>query len=124
MKLYKYFFYRLYKRQHTKFSEIESLIFALITMTTIVFLNIVTIDIFLAKLFSLTTIIDSIFSVVIVMAIIFGINCCLFLVNKNYKKFEERFRNESKIQNTWGTLWIIAYIIFSFILFFISVNFK
>ncbi len=122
--IYQYLFYRLYNRQRTKFSEIESLIFAMLTLTAILFVNFFTIDIFLHKLLLMPSIISSIAIVIIVMAVFIGINCWLFLVNKRYKKIEQKFSNESKTHKNIGTFSIITYVILSFILFFVSVNFR
>jgi len=122
--IYQYLFYRLYKRQRTKFTEIESIIFAMLTITAILFVNFFTIDIFLHKLLLTPSTFSSIAIVIIVMAVFLCLNCWLFLVNKRYRKIEQKFSNESKTHQNIGTFIIIAYIVLSFVLFFISVSFK
>ena len=124
MKIYQYLFYRLYKRQRTKFSEFESLIFALLTITAIIFVNFFTLEIFLNKMLLTPSIITSKSLVIIIMALIFSVNCFVFLMKKRYKNIEQKFQNETKKQKNIGTFIIIAYVVLSFILFFVSVNFK
>lgn len=120
MRVYQYLFYRLYKRQLTKFSEFESLIFALLTITAIVFINLYTLDIGLNKLISTPALINSKVAVISAIIIIFGLNCFFFLLKKRYRDIEQKFGNETKEHKRLGLFGIIAYIIVSFVLFFIS----
>jgi hypothetical protein len=124
MTLYQYLFYRIYKRQRTKNGEIESTLVSLMAMTCIIFLNLITIETFLNKLLSTPVIVRSTVFVLALMIVIFGLNCLLFLFKKKYKIIELKFSNETKAHQNIGTFGIIAYIVLSFILFFISVNFK
>jgi hypothetical protein len=124
MTLYQYLFYRIYKRQRTKNGETESTLVSIMAITCILFLNLITIETFVNKLFSTPITINSTVAVVVLMASIFGLNCFIFLFKKKYKDIEQRFSNETTSRNNWGTFGIITYIVFSFILFFISVNFK
>jgi len=93
-------------------------------ITCILFLNLITIETFVNKLFSTQIIINSAVTLVLLIASIFGLNCFIFLFNKKYKDIEKRFSNELTSRNNWGTFGIIVYIIFSLILFLITVNFK
>ena len=121
--IYKYLFYRLYKRQRTKFSEIESSLFAILTITAIIFVNLFTLDIFISKLFLLPSIYKTKSIVIISMTVIFGINCLIFLIKERYKDIELKFIHETKTQQNIGTFSIIAFIILSLILFFVAVNY-
>lgn len=124
MTLYQYLFYRIYKRQRTKNGEIESTLVSIMAITCIVFLNLITIETFLNKLLSTPVIVSSTVFVVALMVVIFGLNCLVFLFKKRYKNIEQNFSNETKTHQNIGTFIIIAYIVLSFVLFFISVNFK
>jgi len=120
--IYQYLFYRIYKRKKKKNGEIESTLVSMMAISCIVFLNLVTIETFLSKLLAIQVIIDSVLSVIITMVSIFGLNCLMFLLKKRYKDIEQKFLNETKTHQNIGTFIIIAYIIISFILFFVSVN--
>jgi hypothetical protein len=123
--IYQYLFYRLYKRQRTKFSELESVIFSSITIALMLAINLLTLEIFANKLFSMHSILmNSKISGAIFIIVFSGLNCFYFLFNKRYLILEQRFGYASRNRNNWGTFGIIAYVIFSFFVFFISVHFN
>lgn len=120
--LYQYLFYRIYKRQRTKNGETESALVSILTITCILFLNLITIETFANKIFLTPITIKSPATVVVIIACIFGLNCFFFLFEKKFKVVEKRFSNENASHDNWGAFGIIAYIVVSLALFFTSVN--
>lgn len=122
MNLIQYLFFRIYSIQRKRFGEIESSLVSIMTITCLIFINLITIGIFLEVLTNLQMIIDTPLKVLVLMVIIFGLLSFIFLHQGRYKLIEQKYFDESNRSKIFGTLRIIAYIALSFILFFISVG--
>ena len=119
---YYYLFYRLYKRQRTKFGEFESVYFTIATISALFFINIYTLQILLAKLNIIPEYINSVAKGISIILILIVMNFFCFFYKKKYKSIEFKFDNYRKIK--FGVGWIIIYVVLSFIAFFYVVNFK
>lgn len=124
MNIYHYLFYRIYKRQNTKFSKTESVIFSVIVLSSVLFLNIFTLGIFFYRLDFLPVFIESKFQVLILAFSIIVFNLLVFFRRKKYLYIESKFQEISKNKNTVGTIIIILYVVLSFIVFFLATNFR
>ena len=124
MNIYHYLFYRLYKRQNTKYSKTESVVFAVIALSIFLFLNIFTLGIFFYRLNFLPVFIESKFQVIILVFLIIIINLLIFFRRKKYLNLESKYQGIKKKNNTIGTVVIILYVILSLIIFIIAVNFR
>jgi len=119
---YYYLFYRLYKRQRTKNGEFESVFAAITAISSLIFTNIYTLQILLAKFDIIPEYINSTFKVVSIILIIILMNCYCLCYKKRYKSIELKFDNYRKVR--FGVGWIIIYAALSFIAFFYVVSIK
>ena len=124
MNIYHYLFYRIYNRQNTKYSKTESVVFAVIALSCLLFLNIFTLGIFLYRLNFLPGFISSKFQVIVLIFLIIAINLLIFFRRKKYLEVELKFQELNKKNNTIGTVVIILYVILSFIVFIIATKFE
>jgi membrane protease YdiL (CAAX protease family) len=117
-----YLFYRLYKRQRTKFGVLESIVAASMVLCSLVFVNIFTLETLLEKLKIIPS--NSINEeIVILFILILMISSVLFFYfHQRYKKIETIFENNKKVP--FGLGWILLYIVLSFIFFFYVANLK
>jgi hypothetical protein len=122
LKPYYYLFYRIYKRQRTKFGEFESLFVACTAPSIIMFLNLYSIEILFEKLHLLPVSLISEKFIIIFLPVLIAINLLFFYSKGRYKKIEALFESHEKV--VFGLGWIIIYVIFSFIAFFYIVNLK
>lgn len=121
MKIYDYFFYRLYKRtRKTNTDETYCVMTASLLIGLFSFFNLLTIISFL----NLNSIVNTKIVVVTILLAFSGLNFLFFLRKKRYKIIEEKYATESKKQNTIGTIGVFAYIILTLILFLIGANYK
>ena len=123
MNVYNYLFYRIYKRQNTKFDKQESTFFASMIVSCLIFFNVFTLAIFLFKLDILPTIKITKIRAIIFGIIILGINTWIFFKNKRYLEIENKFKTLDKRTNNIGLFYILGYVIMSFVLFIIAVNY-
>ena len=119
LKPYYYLFYRLYKRQRTKFGEFESAFAATSTMSALLFINIYTIEIFFEKYRIIRPLSISITFVAFFILLLIASNFSLFYIRKRYERIVSYFDN-SKV--FFGLVWIITYVVISFVAFFYAVN--
>lgn len=112
---YTYTFYRIYKKQRTKFGEIESVFASLLGLSCLLFLNIFSI----LKIFEKVNIlsIDLITKpiAIFIMVILIMFNCVFFYSKKKYLKIEMHFNNIRKIP--FGLGWILIYSALTIIIF-------
>jgi hypothetical protein len=116
---YYYLFYRLYKRQRTKFGEFESAFAATTAMSSLLFINIYTIEIFFEKFRIIRSLSISITFVVSFILLLIAANFSLFYIKKRYERIESYFDNRKV---NFGLVLIISYVIISFVAFFYAVN--
>lgn len=124
MNIYHYFFYRIYKRQNKRYSKTESVVFSAIVLSCLLFMNIFTLGIFFYRLNLLPFFVESKFQVIILAFLIIVINLLIFFRRKKYLDIESKFQGISKNKKTIGAIVIILYIVLTFILFILAVNFK
>ena len=122
LKPYYYLFYRIYKRQRTKFGEFESISAAAMGLSSLVFLNLFTIETLMEKLNVLPLFPFPVVLVIIIFLILMSSNTLYFYSKQRYKKIEALFENNKKI--FFGLGWILIYVALSFIVFFYAVNFR
>jgi uncharacterized RDD family membrane protein YckC len=122
LKPYYYLFYRIYKRQRTKFGEFESISAAAMGLSSLVFLNLFTIETLMEKLNVLPLFPFPVVLVIIIFLILMSSNTLYFYSKQRYKKIEALFENNKKI--SFGLGWILIYVALSFIVFFYAVNFR
>ena len=122
LKPYYYLFYRIYKRQRTKFGEFESVFVGITAPSILVFLNLYSIEILLEKLHLLPGSLISEKFVIIFLLSLMSLNFLFFYSKRRYKKIEALFENNRKV--VFGLGWIITYVILSFVAFFYIVNLK
>jgi len=108
---YYYLFYRLYKRQRSKFGVIESLNFTIITISSLNFINLFTLQILFDKLNIIPEYITSTVKAVSIILIIILINYFCFIYKKKYKSIVLKFDNYRKFK--FGTGLIIIYVVLS-----------
>jgi hypothetical protein len=123
MNVYNYLFYRIYKRQNTKFGKQESTFFASMIVSCLVFFNLFTLTIFLFKLDILPTIEITNIRAAIFGIIILGLNTWMFFKNKKYLRIENKFTGLTKKKNGIGLFFILLYVVMTFVIFIIAVNY-
>ena len=123
MNLYNYLFYRIYKRQNTKFGKQESTFFASLIVSCLVYLNLFTLVIFLLKLDILPTIEINKIRAAIFGFIIMGVNTWIFFKNKKYLRIENKFSGLTKKENGIGLFFILLYVIMTIVFFITAVEY-
>jgi phosphoglycerol transferase MdoB-like AlkP superfamily enzyme len=122
LKPYYYLFYRIYKRQRTQFGEFESISAAAMVLSSLVFLNLFTIETLMEKLNVLPLYSLPVILIIIIFLILMFLNTLFFYSKQRYKKIEALFESNKKIP--FGLGWILIYVALSFIVFFYVVNFR
>jgi len=92
-------------------------------VSCLIFFNVFTLAIFLFKLDILPTIKITKIRAIIFGIIILGINTWIFFKNKRYLEIENKFKTLDKRTNNIGLFYILGYVIMSFVLFIIAVNY-
>lgn len=124
MNPYNYLFYRIYKRHNSKYSKPESVFFACMVVSCIVFLNLFTVGIFLYRSKLIPLFVDSKLQSVLIVFLILIVNFYYFYGKKRYLAIESRYVNISNKRNNLGTFVILLYVFISLVIFIIAVNFK
>lgn len=124
MNVYNYLFFRIYKRQNTRYSKNESAIFASIVVSCLLYLNLFTIGIFLFKYNVIPLFISSKTQAIVFIFILLLINIAYFNWKKKYLAIENKFLTLSICQNKIGLFLIFTYLIASLLFFIIGVNLK
>lgn len=124
MNPYNYLFYRIYKRHNTKYSKPESVFFASMVVSCIIFLNLFTVGIFLYRSKLIPLFIGSKLQSLLLILLILAFNSYYFYSKKRYLGIEDNYVNISKKRNNLGTFFILLYVLISLVFFIIAVNFK
>jgi len=119
MKIYDYFFYRLYILLRKKQDEAFGVWGTSIVLSVLIYFNLYTLSIFLYKKNLIPQLITSKAEIVAIALILFGANFYFFYRNKRYKIIEQKYSTESKTRNTIGNIGMILFIVLTFVLFFI-----
>jgi len=122
MNIYNYLFYRIYKRQNTKYSKLESALYSSAIITAPVSINLLTIKIFLQSLDVIPTITTKTIQDVLFMITLIVLNTIYFMMKKRYLGIENNFNKLSKKKNKIGLYCVILYFILTVVLFIIGVN--
>src|SRR6056297_2954551 len=122
MNIYNYLFYRIYKRQNTKYSKLESALYSSAIITAPVSINLLTIKIFLQSLDVIPTITTKTIQDVLFMITLIVLNTIYFMMKKRYLEIENNFNKLSKKKNKIGLYCVILYFILTVVLFIIGVN--
>jgi len=117
MRIYDYFFYRLYKLLRQKRDETFGVWGTAIVISMLIFINLGNLGVFLHKKNIIPKLIPSRMEIISILIILFTTNFYLFYRNKRYKVIEQRYSTESKVSNTIGTIGMISLIVFTIILY-------
>jgi hypothetical protein len=123
MNIYYYLFIRIFKRHNLKYGKNESVFFASVVLSCIIYLNLYTLVLFLNNLNVLPFLrFDSIYITVSGGIILLLINLLLFYNKKRFYKIESRYKKVPNKKNRVGTIIILLYIVISFVLFFVVIK--
>lgn len=117
MKVIGYFFFRIYSRNRKKSSnDFESVIYAIMSMTILLFVNIVPVFYFFCRRLSLPNFFECKPLTVAVMLIIAFVFFMHFYRNKHYTLVIKKYENEDKKHKIIGGWCIMVYIILTFVI--------
>jgi len=124
MKVVDYLFFKLYlASKKSSLNEIPEWL-ASIILAMILGVNIIVISALLAKLEVFPFLFSSSFQVAVFMFIDIALILLFFLRKKRYERVIGRFIDESKNQQLRGNIFVIGYIVFTFLSIFLIAFFK